>query len=66
MTPDQNQLVVLTGLEGSAPPSYTPLQEIIAPHVPGIIFFWWGVWVCVFFYMLLNYVVIPGLKMKKS
>jgi hypothetical protein len=39
-----NNLLVLKELAGNAPTSLDPLQQLLAPHVHELIYFWVAVW----------------------
>lgn len=44
--------IILKELAGNAPPTFSPLQEIMAPHVDLLILFWTTMWFFVAFVVL--------------
>ena len=53
------QILVLPGLEGNPPVIFTPLQRAMEPFLPEIVAFWWTLWVCTLFFVVLRFVITP-------
>jgi hypothetical protein len=48
-------------LQGS-PIQLTPMQEFMQPHLGGLEFFWWGVWIAVLVFLVARFIMLPLFK----
>ena len=59
---EENNLIIMQGLEGNQPAVLSPVQEAIVPFIPTITIFWWCVWFGALGYVAVQYIVKPLLK----
>lgn len=56
-TKENNELIVLIGLEGNPPPELNTMQQFFSEHLIIIQIFWWTVWVCVLVSMVYKFLL---------
>lgn len=57
-------LIILKGLEGNEPTHFFALQNVLAPHVGAMAFFWTALFFATFTYMVTRHVLMPFLRQR--
>ena len=62
---DDNNFIVLKGLEGNSPASERTFgQELVAPYLDTLIIFWWAVWGLMLVTLVIKYLIMPFIRKK--
>jgi hypothetical protein len=59
MPTSTQKIIVLPGLEGNSPVTFTSLQSFMLPYLPFITVFYWVLWFGILYYLVFTYVIKP-------